>query len=149
MTYIEENTKKIGDSKYWMAQTWSDLHLQMQDLINYTADAVTRLAQVYRESVPMHVEDHGFMNNALSDIIFDEMKEMTQNITEKVDEDATYGHRLYVFVSAYLDKDSEHIILEYVYSEDLQNKAKDIKEKWDASDFFDSFVNGELYSFGN
>ena len=142
--YIKNSKGKTGQSEYWTAKTWSDCHKKMKSLVDDTAKALTKLALIYQKSVPKSSEKGGFLNNALSDVIFDEMNSMLKNVTSKADENENYGHELYVFVSAYLSKENESIILDYVFSEDLQEKARDLKEHGSDSRFYDSFVAGEL-----
>ena len=49
-------------------------------------------------------------------------------------------------VLTYFSKENENIILEYVFSQDLQTKAEDLKKNGNESRFYDAFIDGQLRS---
>lgn len=153
--YISDPNHKTGGSNFWTAQTWADCREKMTKMINKTADAMMQLAEIYQKSVPSVVEGKGFLNNEFTEIILDEMTNLTKNITEKAEEDEKYGANLYNFVNAYLSEKNEKNILNYIYNNEtfdetlkdkvtLQKKVEDIKEKGDKSEYFQSFIAGSL-----
>lgn len=153
--YISDPNHKTDGSNFWTAQTWADCREKMTKMINKTADAMMQLAEIYQKSVPSVVEGKGFLNNEFTEIILDEMTNLTKNITEKAEEDEKYGVNLYNFVNAYLSEKNEKNILNYIYNNEtfdetlkdkvtLQKKVEDIKEKGDKSEYFQSFIAGSL-----
>ena len=144
--YIKNLRNSTEGNEYWTARSWSDCYKNVTNMVNDTAKAVTKLSQIYQKSVPAVVDGKGCSNNALSDVIFAEMNNMLKNITSKANENAGYGDQLFDFVSAYLSKENESIILEYVFSDDLQEKARDLKENGSESKFYESFIAGQLIS---
>ena len=142
---------KLGNNRYWTARSWSDVYKKVQNLVNDTAKALSKLSEVYQKCVPAVSAGKGYANNTLTDVIFAEMRDMLKKVSSKADENAEYGKTLFVFVSAYLSKENETLIWEYVFNENLQNKAEELKALQEKgrefqleSSLYRNFVAGQL-----
>ncbi len=135
-TYFVEQNVKIGNADEWLARTWDDCKVQLQQLFAFTSSAFAGLNEVYKNCVPSKL-----VNNAMSDIILDEVNGMTKNIA---DGQADFGKKLLTFANAYLSVAGEQVILQHSYNAAVQAAAKDIKEKGAESEYYASFVAGEL-----
>ena len=148
--YVDDVKLKTDGSDYWTAQTWTDCQKWLNNIIKKTGNAVAKLTEIYRDSVPMNVAHKGFMNNGFTDIVFDAMKEQIDDILTKSAEKADFGDDLYVLVKAYLVKESEDLILNFPYENispdgelnTLADKVADIKINGKTSKFYDDFVSG-------
>ncbi len=148
--YVDDVKSETEGSNDWTAKTWVKCRDWMGKLIKNTANAVTKLTEIYRKSVPAHVAQKGIMNNAFTDLVFDTMNEMTENVTNKTIESAEFGSELFVLVNAYLVPENESLILNFPYDKDLQDKVtmleeikKNNSEGYKTTEEYIKFVSGE------
>ncbi len=138
--YLAENLPAIGNNQSWLAISWVTCKEYMEDIISYTSDAFTRLAEVYQNSVTSKV-----LNNDLTDIIFEYIDtQLTQLNDEEGVQTADIGKNLLTFANAYLTLENENIILGYMYDDKLQTKVEDIKENGEESSYYGKFIEGSI-----
>ena len=140
--YILDVKSKTQGSAYWTASTWTDCKQDLDEMIENSADAVAKLILIYRDSVPNHIEHGGIQNNGFTDIIFDAMTDMMEDISKNSSQDAKFGSGLLQFVSAYLVKENEHVILNYPYNTILQQKVKTIQDNGKTAAEYQGFISG-------
>lgn len=138
--YIIENKDLTGESGYWQANTWANCKGYMSDLFGYTSDAFNRLGDVYTASVTSPL-----MNNDLTALIFNTTKELSNKISENLNQDASCGEALYNFVNIYLVQNKENVILNFNYNAVQQENIKKINEKsedWES--LYNDFLQGNI-----
>lgn len=139
-SYIIENKDLTGGSDYWEANTWANCKGYMSDLFKYTSDAFNRLGDVYTASVTSPM-----MNNDLTTLIFKTAEDMSNKISENLNQDSSCGETLYNFVNTYLTKDRENVILNFNYNSVQQENVKKINEQsegWES--VYNAFLQGNI-----
>ncbi len=146
--YINKNMDKsmVGGVVYWEAETYSDTKGFLADIFNFTTDAVNRLADVYVDCMPVanKNKDIAILNNDYAKLIFKQTKTLTENVSSKIGENASYGAILEKFCNSYYSKQGEELLASYPYNENLQNIVKDINTLGEESHFFAQFIDGNI-----
>lgn len=138
--YIIENKDLTGGSDYWQANTWANCKGYMSDLFKYTSDAFNRLGKVYTASVTSPL-----MNNDLTTLVFNTAEEMSNEISENLNQDSSCGEKLYNFVNIYLVQEKENVILDFNYNAIQQENIKKINDKsegWES--LYNNFLQGNI-----
>lgn len=144
-SYINEKMQIVEGNAYWTATTWIDCKQDITDIINYTTDAFTRLANVFNSSMPTTRENLGIMNNTLSKLILNTMSSMITKISADVEVGNPLSEKLLVFVNAYLTLENENIITQFPYSsKNFQNIISEITTSGENSEHYQEFIRGEL-----
>lgn len=136
---IKENENLTNGSEYWEANTWANYKGEMREIISSTTTAINLLGEVYISSVPSKI-----MNNDLTKLIFDVVKEYSIEILEKTTQDEMLGQKLNEFVNYYLTKEGEVKILNFLYNSTSQDKVADIVEKGKESEFYSDLLEGRI-----
>lgn len=137
--YLLDNLEKIDDSfvgrPQWLVLSWQDCKADMKALLVYSGNAFEALTNIFVDSVASKI-----VNNTFCQVV---LQHFTQ--TAKFSNEETLdGAALLSFANAYLSVEGEKQILQHEFSQDLQNKAKDLQEKQQESEFFKAFVEGTL-----
>lgn len=139
VNYINENKDLVADSSFWTVNTWATCKVYMDELINNTYNAYVGLVDVFQASVPSK-----FVNNELTSLIFSTAQALQEDILETPT--ILLGETLKTLINAYLTKDNEWKILEYLYDETAQQNVQTILNDQDdeKNTVYNNFLVGEI-----
>lgn len=139
VNYINENKDLVADSSFWTVNTWATCKGYMDELINNTYNAYVGLVDVFQASVPSK-----FVNNELTSLIFSTAQALQEDILETPT--ILLGETLKTLINAYLTKDNEWKILEYLYDETAQQNVQTILNDQDdeKNTVYNNFLVGEI-----
>lgn len=139
VNYINENKDLVADSSFWTVNTWATCKVYMDELINNTYNAYVGLVDVFQASVPSKL-----VNNELTSLIFSTAQALQEDILETPT--ILLGETLKTLINAYLTKDNEWKILEYLYDETAQQNVQTILNDQDdeKNTVYNNFLVGEI-----
>ncbi len=138
--YIKDTQDLFGGVPDLIAGSWANCSKYMNQIYNYTSDAMVRLGYVYQTSATSDL-----MRNDLSLLVFNTMEELFADTKTNLTEDGGYGDKLSVFINGYMTKTTEKKILNFAYNEHGQTNVKAILDKstgWEA--IFPAFLLGNI-----
>ena len=138
--YIVQHRDLTSGSDYWKAETWAGVRDDLVALTTKTAEALTLLTEVYEACV-----NSQFMNNGLTEIVFDASNEFSEELIAGLDQDATIAQRMSSFTNVYYTASGEELILDYCYKSNYQLTVSNIKNSWKSDTvLFNRFLAGNL-----